>query len=496
MIGGVIAAMPWASCARGVVADLRSKAGFEPRALARRAGPTSRARSIARLGQSSAIFLLGLLIAALYGAVLSDPDATLGLDRDRTPVRIETGGGAIGASLAPPPGFELQSLDRSGTGFVVKPLMTTAYPVAAIWLGGARGDLGALVTDTMPYAELAAIAPAAGQPNAAPVSGAGLTRSVGSWLTPAKGFNGFLIEAFADSIRVSAMRNLASGDEPVFEIGADGEPHARLNSASALELFFDEVDYDLEEVRNGDELVPRRFVASLPPDLDLLESVDERKALFIKAVLPVVLRVNEDIAAERERLSAVAKRQARGKSLSLFDQAWLDEEYARYDVEIGDMRELFRRIDIIPPSLALAQAAEESGWGTSRFAREGNALFGQYADPDGPGILPQSRDAVGKYRIRSYDTLYETVRSYALNLNQHRAYEKFRGLRAELRANEDALDGHRLAGMLSGYSERGKDYIKTIRTIMRENALDHFDDVRLNEQLITLEDGRRTGRSS
>lgn len=477
-------------------AAVRSKTGFEPPVLVNGAGRTRHVRSLARLGHGSAIFLLGLLIAALYGAVLSDPDAGLGRERDRPPPGIGSAEDAVGSSAEPPPGTERQAWYRSGTGTVVNPLLAIAYPGVSTWLGMPLDKRGALTSHAMPYADLAAIAPGAGLPSVAPISSLDLARSVGSWLTRPSGPNGFLIEAFADSARAGPSRAFAFGTEPVFELGADGEPHARLSTAEALELYFDEVNYDLEDVRSGEELVPRRYVASLPPDLDSLESTDERKQLFIKAVLPVVLRVNEDIAADRERLSGIAKRRARGRSLSLVDQVWLEEQYARYDVESGDIKELLRRVDIIPPSLALAQAAEESGWGTSRFAREGNALFGQYTDPDGPGILPRSRDAVGKYRIRSYDTLYETVSSYALNLNQHRAYERFRELRAELRARQGALDGHRLAGTLIRYSERGKDYIKTIRTIIRENALGHFDDVRLNEQVITLDEGYSSGRSS
>lgn len=498
MTGGVPAAMPCASFARGVDGASGFEADSRRAARAVGAAGIGRAGLAARFGQSSAIFMLGLLVAALYGAVLSAPDATRGLDGER-PMTRALSVAAMDLGLEPPPGTERQAWFRSGTGTVVNPLMTIDYPGASSWSGARLHRVGDFATEADRYAEIAAIAaiaPAAGLPTAAPVSSLDLSHSPGSWLARPSGSAGFLIAAFADSVRSGAVAGLPLGGVPLFEIGADGEPHARLESVEALELYFDAVDYDLDDVRRGDELVPRRYVASLPPDLDSLESSDERKALFIKAVLPVVLRVNEDIVADRERLAAIAKRHARGKSVSLVDQIWLDEQFALYDVESGDVKELIDRVDIIPPSLAIAQAAEESGWGTSRFAREGNALFGQYTDPDGPGIMPLSRDAVGKYRIRSYDTLYETVRSYALNLNQHPAYEKFRDLRAELRASDGALDGHRLAGTLTRYSERGRDYVKTIRTIMRENALGHFDDVRLNEQMITLEEGRRANRPS
>ncbi len=491
MIGGNIAAMSRAWLARGVAGASTRNGGLELSFRIIGADGAGRARSIARLGQGSAIFLLGLMIAALYGVVLSDPHATRGLGRDRAPNLVALDADAIDAAVAPfgaGPWAEYSGSD----GTVIQIWPTVANADAAPWFG-AGGDIPEQYTEAMPYADLASIAPGAGAPNLAPVPSRPLA---GSWFSRRPHFDGFLIEAFADSVRSGATQGLAFSDAPVFELGAHGELYARLSSAEALELFFDAVNFDLEDIRKGEEVVPRRYVASLPPDLDSLESTDERKQLFIKAVLPVVLRVNEDIADDRRRLTGLAKRQARGNTPTLVDAAWLDEQYARYEVKSGDFKELLRRVDIIPPSLALAQAAEESGWGTSRFAREGNALFGQYTDPDGEGIAPQSGDAVGKFRIRSYDTLYETVRSYALNLNHHKAYETFRELRAEQRASAGELDGHRLAGTLLRYSERGEDYVKTLRTIMRENALGHFDDVRLGEQTITLKDGWHPRRSS
>lgn len=403
---------------------------------------------------------LGLLSIGVYGAVLNDPGAALRLDS-----LVAGPAAASPAAGEPAPGTERQAWYRSGLGTVVNPLLQITYPASVAWLAPPERGSEPAKPRLMPYAMLSAPAPSSG--------GAPWANSMAAWLTGAPAG--------------AALNEIAPGsgnDRPIFEPGPDGALHARIGSAEALALYFEEANYDLAMVRDGLELVPRRYVAALPPDLEAVESVDERKQLFIKAVLPVILRVNEELEADRARLAGLADAVKRGEALGFSDWLWLDAQYQRYEVEDGEIGELLRRIDIIPPSLALAQAAEESGWGTSRFAREGNALFGQYTDPDGPGIEPQSEAAAGKYRIRSYDSLYETVRSYALNLNHHRAYKKFREVRAELRTAQAPIDGHKLAGTLTRYSERGKDYIKTIRVIMKENDLRHFDDVRLHDQTL------------
>jgi Bax protein len=384
----------------------------------------------------------------------------------------------------PAPGTANQAWYRAGLGTVINPLLHITYPGSLAWLAPPEPDAAPDQPRLMPFAMFSALAPAssASWPAAGAASPA---QTIDAWLTGKQASTeGFLNEAFAEAVRLGAMNYGAGNKEPVFELGPYGALHVRFGSAQALALYFEDADYDLALVRDGLELVPRRYVASLPPDLEAIESADERKQLFIKAVLPVILRVNEEIETARRRAESLAEAVKRGDALKFADRLWLDAQYARYEVGAGEIDELLNRIDVIPPSLAIAQAAEESGWGTSRFAREGNALYGQYTHPDGPGIEPMSEEAIGRYRIRSYDSLYETVRSYALNLNHHKAYEKFRALRAELRGAAAPLDGHKLAGTLTRYSERGKAYIKTIRVIMKENGLRHFDGVRLHDRAI------------
>lgn len=272
-----------------------------------------------------------------------------------------------------------------------------------------------------------------------------------------------------------APRNLAPASR-VAERVIDGPT---TQTVEALSAHFEEIDYDLETLLDEPNQVPRIFVAQLPKDLADAETVQLRKAVFIKSVLPVVLRVNEDILLERRRLLRVRKHLSAGLALDAVDSEWLDVLTERYEAAPGDIDALMRRVDVIPASLALAQAAEESGWGTSRFAREGNALFGQYTYKKSKGILPSDRSDGRRHKIRAYANLLETVRAYMHNLNYHRAYGDFRAKRAEMRDADDTIDGHALAGELRRYSERGAAYVRTIRGIIRYNNFDALDHARL-----------------
>ena len=230
----------------------------------------------------------------------------------------------------------------------------------------------------------------------------------------------------------------------------------------------------------GATVVPRHFPGTFPKHIHRLESVDERKQIFIRSLLPLVLRANESISADRQAILALRDRwQAEGLGLTPRDQFWLARVAARYEVARTDIDALLRRVDVIPPSLALAQAAEESGWGTSRFAREGNAVFGQYTFNQGAGLIPKRRDAGKRHEIKAFAVLHDSVASYMLNLNSHPAYKAFRDRRATLRAENRDTDGIALAATLTRYSQRGAAYVKTIQAIIRVNDLTRFDQSRL-----------------
>ncbi|MGC2854839.1 glucosaminidase domain-containing protein [Novispirillum sp. DQ9] len=257
--------------------------------------------------------------------------------------------------------------------------------------------------------------------------------------------------------------------------------------AAAVHRVYDSLGYGLDAVRGDAAAVPRVYLTSVPGDIKSVTDVDARKNLFLRTMLPLILKVNEEIAADRARLKAMMAATAEGKALSAGDRRWLDTRSREYGLKTPDMRKLLPRLDVIPPSLALAQAAEESGWGTSRFARQGNALFGQWTTQGDNGIIPLNREDGKTHVIKSFPNLLTAVRAYAHNLNSHRAYAEFRTLRASLRAANKPLDGAALARALHRYSERGEEYVATLHTIMRVNDLPPFDNAALQHPLEEIE---------
>ena len=148
--------------------------------------------------------------------------------------------------------------------------------------------------------------------------------------------------------------------------------------------------------------------------------------------------------------------------------------------------QILYRLDEVPAGLALGQAAYESGYGTSRFAIQANALFGQWTF-DGSGLAPEEqRKALGNYGIAVFNWPFDSVRSYILNLSRHPAYEEFRRLRAAARADSRPLDSMELAAGLVNYSERGQEYVDTLRSIMRVNNLLLADNSRLRDEPVTF----------
>ena len=280
-----------------------------------------------------------------------------------------------------------------------------------------------------------------------------------------------------------------AGKQPITGAVANlGPIDGHIGSVAALDAHFEQIDYDLANVRDLGNNVPRLYLKKLPADIADVVSVTTRKRVFIKAILPVVLRVNEDILAAREKLQNLHDILDSGMSLSDDQREWLYEMADRYEADPYDWDAFMARVDIIPPSLAIAQAAEESGWGTSRFAREGNALFGQYTFAAANGMLPEERASGQQHLIRAYSSLVDGVRSYMHNLNYHRAYGEFRGSRKWLRDRAKPIDGDKLAGELLRYSERGAKYVKTLRTIMRANNLAPLDDAQLHEDRWTQDE--------
>lgn len=254
-----------------------------------------------------------------------------------------------------------------------------------------------------------------------------------------------------------------------------------LKTVEALSVTFRELGYDLERVSTGETGVPRLFLASLPGDLKDIRESRVRKTLFFQTVLPLVLQVNEEILRDRRRLWKLHFRLNLNQKLRATDRLWLMVMTERYGVKRGDVASLLKRVDIIPPSLALAQAAEESGWGTSRFVREGNAVFGQWTFSTAGNLVPARRDEDKLHTIRTFSSLLDSVRAYARNLNTHGAYRQLRRARYGLRLRGAPLDGLLLVENLKNYSQRGGEYVSTIRALIENNKLRRLDDARLSE---------------
>ena len=278
-------------------------------------------------------------------------------------------------------------------------------------------------------------------------------------------------------------------EEVAADLDADAPPLSKPTgivlvpeSAAKLSAAFRRIGYRLEAIRRGARPVPRVFVTIMPADMRLLDSVEHRKSVFFKSMLPLILHVNEEILEERQRLIELRNRIRADRKLSTEERLWIEDLADRYEVKSADPDDLLRRIDVIPPSLALAQAAEESGWGTSRFAQKGKALFGQRTFHQTSGLVPAERPDGERHKVKSFGRLLDGVHSYARNLNIHRAYREFRKVRAALRAEHGEgtmIDGLTLAGTMSRYSERGADYVRTIKIIIRTNELGQFDKARL-----------------
>ncbi len=244
---------------------------------------------------------------------------------------------------------------------------------------------------------------------------------------------------------------------------------------------FQRMGYDLQTVLSGDGRVPRLFLAGLPSDLADVRDATARKAIFFQTVLPLILHINEEVLADRRRLWQLRHHLRLGERLNATDRLWLAVMAERYRVKRGDIDALLNRVDIVPVSLALAQSAEESGWGTSRFGREGNALFGMWTTAGDGGMTPRERDQGKTHKIKAYGSLLESVRSYVRNLNRHGAYRQFRRVRARMRRAGASLEGAVLAGELAAYSQRGADYVAAIRAIIEANGLRRLDGARLSE---------------
>ncbi len=254
----------------------------------------------------------------------------------------------------------------------------------------------------------------------------------------------------------------------------------RLDAATIKQLFED-TDYKLDDIRKN-KLVKPVALDSFPREIKMIENTKKRKEFFIQIVLPLILQENNYLRLDRKKLFSIINK----SNNTHLEKKWLNKKYKQYGIPSKDLSTLKIRMDEVPVSLALAQAAKETGWGTSRFAQEGNALFGQWTW-SGEGLKPKDANNSEAHKVMKFNVLQASVRAYQRNLNTHKTYKEFRLARAKLRDSGESLDSIILSQYLDKYAETGQQYVKIIQKIIKQNNLKDFDNAKLLPSSLELE---------
>jgi Bax protein len=252
-------------------------------------------------------------------------------------------------------------------------------------------------------------------------------------------------------------------------------------SASTIKQLFEDTGYNLNDVRKK-KLVKPVALTLLPQEIKMIENSKKRKEFFIQIVLPLIIEENNNIKLDRKTLFTIINK----SNNSVSEKQWLERKYKQYGVRSKDLSTLKIRMDEIPVSLAIAQAAKETGWGTSRFALEGNALFGQWTW-SGEGLKPKEAKEDQSHKVMKFNILQASVRAYQRNINTHSSYKDFRKARAKLRDSNKPLDSIELSKYLNKYAETGNQYVEVLQKIIKQNKLQDFDDAKLLPASANLE---------
>ena len=266
----------------------------------------------------------------------------------------------------------------------------------------------------------------------------------------------------------------------IFSLNEIENDSVRLN-ASTIKQLFEDTNYTLQDVREK-KLVKPVALTLLPHEIKMIENTKKRKDFFIQIILPLILQENNNIKLDRKRLFSIINK----SNNTNLEKKWLEKKYKQYGVQSKDLTTLKIRLDEIPVSLAIAQAAKETGWGTSRFAQEGNALFGQWTW-SGEGLKPKDAEKDEGHKVMRFNVLQASVRAYQRNLNTHSSYQDFRYARAKLRDQGKNLDSLLLVEYLDHYAETGEQYVDVLKKIIKQNNLKDFDDAKLLPSSIELE---------
>ena len=252
-------------------------------------------------------------------------------------------------------------------------------------------------------------------------------------------------------------------------------------SAATIKQLFEDTNYTLNDVREK-KLVKPVALTLLPSEIKKIENTKRRKEFFIQIILPLIIKENDNIRLDRKTLFRIINK----NNNTVSEINWLEKKYKQYGVRSKDLSSLKIRMDEIPVSLAIAQAAKETGWGTSRFAQEGNALFGQWTW-SGEGLKPKDAEEGKGHKVMKFNVLQASVRAYQRNLNTHSSYKEFRKARAEFRDLSKPLDSMELSKYLNEYAETGNQYVKVLQKIIEQNKLQDFDDAKLLPSSIELD---------
>ena len=244
-------------------------------------------------------------------------------------------------------------------------------------------------------------------------------------------------------------------------------------TTSEIDNLFKEVNYNLEEIRDT-KLVKPVDIGLLPNEIKSIGNTKKRKNMFIKIILPLIVKENTKIRIDRKRLFDILSK----NSNTDIEKKWLEKKYKQYGVKKNDLSSLKIRMDVIPVSLAIAQAAKETGWGTSRFALKGNALFGQWTW-SGDGLKPKNAEEGKDHKVMKFHSLQLSVRAYLRNLNTHSSYKDLRKARTDFRNKNKPLDSLILSEYLDKYAETGNQYVEVLKKIIDQNNLKDFDEARL-----------------
>lgn len=253
----------------------------------------------------------------------------------------------------------------------------------------------------------------------------------------------------------------------------------QMKTPQQLQSFFKKHQYSIETTITEQSL-PEFYTANLPTGLNKLE-VHEKTTLFIQILLPSVIRVNNDILSVRDEILRLQKKRAKNVPFTAEEDKWLSTIQEEYKADTASISELLERVDIVPADLVLAQGIDESGWGTSHFAVEGNALYGQHYSPSSGGTYLTTHG--GHVKVASFDNLYHSTASYVHNLNTTSAYEKLRAIRAEKRETHGKLTGEQMVTALLHYSTRGQQYVDDLMSIMKHHKLYQLNNLVFNTEI-------------